>query len=496
MDSLNLDIDTYTVTDLMRLFTLNGNYGQADIDNGKRVLLHQLTKLTSLGPDEKNNIHFFIDSAAGRLISHINKPDPNAHTWSQKENPIMDSGTNYVINPPSAVVGAKANIIDGRTGGSGEAPPGWINPINVRTIQQGINIDTRFRENYYNTSSSDYHVSLHDTQKNVTTMRVGTLDIPMTFYGVDRARGDATFLILKNEDTSTNAGSWEPPTENPPTGYINYTDPSKPQKYPVDLNIEHGVDGWLVIIPDGNYEMSWQSSNLGNDLVEAVNLALSIAQPGVLDKVSGKFYIGTSNDIPILNKGLDTKNDLVYDVNQACGKSLFAIPTSDQGSSQLHNGFKIQFAVDAGGNLSLEHNIQLRAGWQFGYRLGGYDCTINKLALSEGICMITGPRYLFLSIDDGLTHSASNLSAAFSQSILHEHILTRINISSAINDVGSYKCASDIGLSNQLNRTREYFGPVDVSRLKIKMMDEYGRVVNLHNMDWSMTIVFDKLYTN
>jgi len=72
--------------------------------------------------------------------------------------------------------------------------------------------------------------------------------------------------------------------------------------------------------------------------------------------------------------------------------------------------------------------------------------------------------------------------------------MTRINLSNTLDDVGVYKCASDVGLSNQLNRTREYFGPVDISRLRCRLLDEYGRVIDLNNMDWSMSIVFEKLY--
>ena len=60
--------------------------------------------------------------------------------------------------------------------------------------------------------------------------------------------------------------------------------------------------------------------------------------------------------------------------------------------------------------------------------------------------------------------------------------------------IGVFKSSSDPGLSNQLNRTREYFGPVDIERLQISLIDEYGRKLDLNNMDWSMTLVFEHLY--
>jgi hypothetical protein len=51
-----------------------------------------------------------------------------------------------------------------------------------------------------------------------------------------------------------------------------------------------------------------------------------------------------------------------------------------------------------------------------------------------------------------------------------------------------------VGLDTQLNRAREYFGPVTISKLKFKLLDEYGRIISLNYMDWSLTLVFEKLY--
>ena len=49
-------------------------------------------------------------------------------------------------------------------------------------------------------------------------------------------------------------------------------------------------------------------------------------------------------------------------------------------------------------------------------------------------------------------------------------------------------------IRDRLNRTREYFGPVNIDRLHISLLDEYGRELELNNMDWSMTLVFEHLY--
>ena len=49
-------------------------------------------------------------------------------------------------------------------------------------------------------------------------------------------------------------------------------------------------------------------------------------------------------------------------------------------------------------------------------------------------------------------------------------------------------------VSTSLNTTRNYFGPVDIQKLHIQLLDEYGRVLNLNNMDYSVVLRFDCLY--
>ena len=41
-----------------------------------------------------------------------------------------------------------------------------------------------------------------------------------------------------------------------------------------------------------------------------------------------------------------------------------------------------------------------------------------------------------------------------------------------------------------MNLISKYFGPVDIQRLTIQILDEYGRVLDLNNMDWSFVLSF------
>jgi hypothetical protein len=51
----------------------------------------------------------------------------------------------------------------------------------------------------------------------------------------------------------------------------------------------------------------------------------------------------------------------------------------------------------------------------------------------------------------------------------------------------------DLG-STLMYNTRTYFGPVNISRMRVSLQDDKGNVLNLNGSDWSMTIVAETLY--
>ena len=41
---------------------------------------------------------------------------------------------------------------------------------------------------------------------------------------------------------------------------------------------------------------------------------------------------------------------------------------------------------------------------------------------------------------------------------------------------------------------REYFGPVNLNRFDIKIYDEYGRIIDVNNVDYSLSFELEILY--
>jgi hypothetical protein len=107
---------------------------------------------------------------------------------------------------------------------------------------------------------------------------------------------------------------------------------------------------------------------------------------------------------------------------------------------------------------------------------------------SESTIDTTTIRYVYLAIDD-YQHSVNNLFLnAFNNIYINENVLARIMLDSD---------AFTVLMENNLNlitEPRRYFGPVDLQRLRIRMFDDQGRVLNMQNSNYSFVLTFKMLY--
>jgi hypothetical protein len=125
-------------------------------------------------------------------------------------------------------------------------------------------------------------------------------------------------------------------------------------------------------------------------------------------------------------------------------------------------------------------------GWIMGYRNAIY--TGSTTYGSEGVVDLFGPRYLYLVVDDFNNNVQNNFFSAFTSSVLNKNILARISLGN-----GFYGVYSENNLL-VLTTPRQYYGPVDIQKMNIQLLDEYGRIVELNNMDYSFCLTFQSAY--
>ena len=82
----------------------------------------------------------------------------------------------------------------------------------------------------------------------------------------------------------------------------------------------------------------------------------------------------------------------------------------------------------------------------------------------------------------------NNFYSAFNSSILNKNILARISL-----QANPFNVLQQNNL-NIVTTPREYFGPINLQIMNIQLLDEYGRILDLNNMDFSFCITLTTVY--
>ena len=108
--------------------------------------------------------------------------------------------------------------------------------------------------------------------------------------------------------------------------------------------------------------------------------------------------------------------------------------------------------------------------------------------MADSIIEPKNNRYIYLSVDDFNKNSNNPFVSIFNQSILNDDILARISIK------GSH---FNMLLDNEMtivSEPRIYFGPVDIQRLRIRVYDEHGRILQMNNTNFSFCLTIKVMY--
>ena len=493
----DLNVHNYSLSELLDFFGLDQNEDAAEVERKCANLKQKINKDPKLGPVTKGKMHDFLNKATQRLdqsrqtntefftnasnpnggvndagltaaiaaAMKASAPAPAPTQFMQLKNDVEQHGDAFLITRPSHKVGIASDFKSGKNALTG-APPGIVNPVAINTIKRAINVDTRFRTNYYTTKSTDFIFTLPYKFDNVVSMSVATYQLPLTYFAVSQQYENNCILF-----------QWE-------------STPSAPPATP-NFNKQY-----TLVVPDGNYRASFQTGG-GAFIETAIN--------GIL--------AGTE---------IAQKTGLAYTADATSGRSIFSCNSATDASGNLYptytGAMRIVFNVKASIDRTAESATGVSSsqsdtrplpyflGWELGYRTamyemrGGLDSsgnlTVPQSAVSEGICLISGPQYVFLCIDDYNNNVNNYYASAYGQSTIAPNIIARLNIKQQINAAGAYGVVSGESLSTSLTYSREYFGPVDVQRMRITLVDEFGRVLDLNNMDWSFALMFECIYNS
>ena len=101
---------------------------------------------------------------------------------------------------------------------------------------------------------------------------------------------------------------------------------------------------------------------------------------------------------------------------------------------------------------------------------------------------MAGPKYFYFCINDFQKSVNQAVLGVYENSFLSRNILARILIRE-----GKYIVLFDDG-SDTITKKREYFGPVNVERLHVELINEYGQHININNQDFSFALELEVQY--
>ena len=390
----NFDIRNYTINDLKDIFELPNNFDSNVIEIKETKLREKLLSNPKLTPKLKQDTIQFITSAKIKLSENIKK-------------------TKEVINPNPYII--EKPIIE----------MGDI--LQERTLKKHLNVDTRFRDNYDQTSSN-FDINLSLKLSNVRKMELSSIEFPTTFYAISKLFGNNYFTIRVTPNDSNS-----------------------------------GVITGLFELKDGNYGRTAIINALNN---------IENYKTEIESEVS--IFQGINFDVEVDSEGSGT------------GKMVFDI------SNQSIN--KVELLFNENRECQPDSNsLVKKLGWMLGFRNGVYkseDTNTNFQIKSESLMNITGPKYIYMSVDDYNTNndSASNFYSAFNSVILPKNILARIPLTTFS---FSFEIANMLSI---VSTPKEYMSPVTIEKIGIKLMDEYGRILDLNSMDISFCLSFTQSY--
>ena len=428
--NMNFDLDTsnYSKEDYYEIFNLDKSLSITEslVKEKHKTLLNNI-KNENMDEEQKNEISNFLTECKKNLLEIIKK-DGNYKLINSDF--IQDMNHSVTFNNSHQVI---------KKDGSDEYHTNKINPLPKNTTSTLLNINTKFRKNFYETSATDFVLDLPEEFKNVVSITVVSVQVPNSNYTFCSSYGTNEFTV-ELFDVS---------------GNLDNTDWGNPDR----------VNETKVIkIKEGIYT--------GPILQDYLNT--HVFSRGDLRRIGCKY------------DGISRKFRFFRDFR-----------TNQEGGIEDTEKIKRRFNIDFRLNEDKNRPIQMNMGWILGYRQQYYNWEEDYVDASgvnfkldqgynpEAVYDNLGSRYFILCIDDFNKNYSNTLSSPFTESVFNNET----SIAKVPNNPNSINF-DDIFYQSR----RNYFGPVNIKKLKIQLLDELGRVVDLNNNDFSFSIQIEQLY--
>lgn len=400
-----------------------------------------------------------------------------------------------------------------------------LNPNLKNTTSRIIVLDSQYRQSTNPAeTATDYTLDLSEPLLNVLSLRLYSFSIPYTWYTIDAMYGNTCFWLtfidenklpitsvkisIEPGNYSTTAIVTELSASITAAG-ITWTDPNHisvsigPNNSKITLNLwgaTYSYEGLTLTVDtstiitffDPTADLSCNSvcamsiavnQTLGwvlgfrvpvMNVIETGNVAIAIP-----DLYGPKYFILVIDDLNQnhINSGLIgiTETSKVVKLPSYYSPDLpyTCIPANPAGTNVAYNSFALANDADAG-TLIID-------------KLDATYAPTPRVLPSAPRILTQSQIYTINEIlkNNGKTYNYKLKAPVVSDTFA---ILPIKLGSMKMGDVNT-----EFGGSMQDNK-RIYFGPVNISRLRVKLLDDRGNIVNLNGCDWCFTLISENLY--
>jgi len=435
---MDTNINNYNVRELLHLIKLPEE--ECILDNVYDItinILQQVTANNEIELPNKNVILAFFHKCFYKICNNYRfypteKMDKSLSNLSQVEEVRQDTFTKdepYIGSLPPKVPEIATIGVN-----PDQYSRGLVNPLKRETIKNTLVINSKFFVNSATGSttsntSTDFSVILKEPYNNVVALKLASMELMNSYYPISDYLKTNRFTI-------------------------------ETYKLTISTNVITDFYSKEIQISEGSY-------------------------------TAGTIY-------PVINAILaaDPSLNMVKTVyNTVKGKIFFLLNPLVLPPAGKTYAFNLCFTI----NDDLSRYVFLNMGWLFGYTKSRYNfltdyvstaTTIQEIGFNpEAPLDFTGTKYFLLEITDYNNNAPAVLKypAPDKYSFTVKDILAKVpNISSPYSII--FEDSSD-----RVFKTRNYFGPVKLQKLRIRLLDENGIVVNLNNSTMAITFEVETL---
>ena len=524
------NINNYSLSELLTIFNLS------EQPTSQEIIENTNQYITQANQSNNTSLSQFCQESQTALLQYIQETpltedniyEPNEQqnlTWWNNQNiPQPDPNQKSKITDRVQQIGIfgnnhvpmKRNQLGVNNNFNVSVAQDTLNPNLTNTTTRFINLDSQFRQSTsgVDSSSTDYTLDLSEPLYNVLSMKLYSIQIPHTWYTYDT---NTCFWILFKENVyckisiqpgnytateiveelnnyfSSSQFSWPQPVS------VNYPISYNQHSGKITMNLFHGM--YTDINSNQSYLMKETTQIVFFDINHQFHCDNNCFQQHKINQTFG-WNLGYRFPFVYINSNGNTTETIV----NTFGPKYLIIVIEDYNQNHINNGLITITEASTSIKLPSYYDPTTPVKCLQPLQQKNLDINTNSLLYLDKTnlsykkipqVLPTAPRILtqaqIYSINEIQKNNESNTSLrakAPTNPDIFALLPVKLNNSEATS-TGTYFV--EFSGSLQDNK-RVYFGPVNIERMRIKLLDDKGNILNLNGADWSITLICDILY--